>query len=190
MTVSCLVFRCDYSDLLLESGLQHTSARCGGSWRSTQHPANSWLLLSEGQPPYADACGNPKDCGKMSWGGFCLRPLHTAWHERAGDLLACSSMDIDIAEGYNIPGSVLDAIGNVRCFQLVASCSDLSLHTARRCRPLLTPAFQGDAQRGSATSTAMGPLRSQQQIAAVIALLISHSAHGNVRNRSTQALLS
>ena len=118
----------------------------------------------------------------MSWGGFCLRPLHTAWHERAGDLLACSSMDIDIAEGTNLSGSVLDATRNMRCFfQLAASCSDLSLHTARRCRPLLGRAFQGNAQWGSATSMAMGPLRSQQQIAAVIALLISRLAHVNVR---------
>ena len=144
VTVSCLVFRCDYSDLLLESGLQHTSARCSGSWPSTHYQANSWLLLSEGQPPYADACGNPKDCGKISGGGgggFCLRPLHTIWHERAGNLLACSSMNIDIAEGYNVPGSVLAANSNVRCFQLAASCSDLGFHTARRCRPLLRPAF-------------------------------------------------
>ena len=122
-------------------------------------------------------------------GGFCLHPLHWAWHRRAGNLLACSSMDIDIAEGYNIPGSVLDAIRIVRCFQLAASCSDLSLHTARRCRPLLRPALRGNTQQGSASSMAMGPLRSQQQIAAVIALLSSCSAHVNVRNYSTQALL-
>ena len=125
----------------------------------------------------------------MSWEGSCVHPLHSAWHERAGDLLACSSMDIDIAEGNNVPGSVLDAIRNVRCFQLAASCSDLGLHTARKCRPLLRAAFRGNIQRGPATGTAMGPLRSQQQIAAVIALLISRSAHVSVRKYSTQALL-
>ena len=106
----------------------------------------------------------------MSWGGggggggFVCMPLHSAWHKRTGDPLACSSMDIDIVEGYTVPGSVLDAIRNVRCYQLAASCSDLGLHTARRCRPLLRAAFRGNIQQESATSTAMGPLRSQQQI--------------------------
>ena len=106
-------------------------------------------------------CGcmwEPKGLWEDVMGGiFCLHPLHTAWHERAGDPLACSSMETDIAEGNNVLGLVLDATRNVRCLQLAASCSDLSRHTARRCRPLLGPTFRGNISGGLQLAWRWGP---------------------------------
>ena len=64
-------------------------------------------------------------------------------------------------------------LGSSHCAQMQASAQACTLEAAN--------------QQVPATGTAMGPLRSQQQIAAVIAQLLSHSAHVNVRMCCTHA---